>query len=166
MAVYLLTFHAYRSWRPDNPRGYVRKNQGVQPPDKQMAEWYDRDAKHPPVRLDAVMQHAMIEAVVPLCQRHNWRPHYIYAGSTHVHVLLSWKHFIEWNDVRTLIKRDFGRVLSKAMDQPGPWFSRGGQDSHKRVSDRKHFDHLTQTYLPRREHHGTHWREDRGIWEQ
>ncbi|MHB1157047.1 MAG: hypothetical protein ACYC26_09420 [Phycisphaerales bacterium] len=166
MAVYLLTFHAYRSWRPDNPRGYVRKNEGIQPPDPQMAEWYDRDAKHTPAEFDGVMQRVMVDAIAPLCEKQDWRAHYIYAGSTHVHMLLSWKQFAEWNDVRVSIKRDFGRVLSKLMDRSGPWFSRGGKDSHKRVTERSHFDYLMNAYLPKRKHHGTHWRADRGVWEQ
>ena len=33
MPVYLFTFHAYGSWLPDNPRGYVRRKEGIQPQD-------------------------------------------------------------------------------------------------------------------------------------
>src|SRR5205807_157183 len=50
--VYHFTFHAYRNWRPDHPRGYIPKGQGVQPADEEMAEQYDRNASQEPVKFD------------------------------------------------------------------------------------------------------------------
>jgi hypothetical protein len=159
VAVYLLTFHAYRSWRPDNPRGYVKRGQGVQKPDAEVAKRYDQRAKHSPVRFGEAEQGAIIDAAIVFAGEQDYRLHYIYAGTTHVHALLSWRQFTEWNDVRVALKRRLGKALSETMDRPGPWFSRGGQDSRRRIEDRAHFDHLMQRYLPKREHRGWHWRE-------
>lgn len=159
MAVYLFTFHAYRSWRPDDPRGYVKRGEGIQASDEQMADWYDRDAKHDAVRFDTDAQNAIVEATRSLAEKCAWRLHYVCATATHVHVLLSWRQYQDWNAVRTRIKRDFGRVLSKSLNKPGPWFSRGGKDSRKRVRGREHFDYLMHRYLPKCEPHGWHFRE-------
>jgi len=159
MAVYLITFHTYRSWGPDHPRGYTRKGEGVLPPDPEMADRYDRDAKHPRKFLDDALQQASVAAVREIAKDHPWRLHYVYAGATHVHVLLSWRTFIDWNEVRVAIKRRLGKRLSEAAELPGPWFVRGGKDSRKGVTDRKHFDHLMTEYLPKPAHRGWHWRE-------
>jgi hypothetical protein len=49
VAVYLFTYHAYRSWNADHRRGYTNKDEGVLPPDVQMADFDDRNAELPPV---------------------------------------------------------------------------------------------------------------------
>jgi hypothetical protein len=49
VAVYHFTYHAYRSWRPDHPRGYTKKGEGYQPPDPEIAEEYDERATQDPV---------------------------------------------------------------------------------------------------------------------
>lgn len=162
---YHFTFHAYRSWRADDPRGYVRKGKGIQPPDEQMAEWYDRDASCDAVRFDRTAQQAIVDEIGSLCQRKDWRLRYACATPTHVHVLVSWDGYVPWNDVRVAMKRRMGRALSLALDGKGPWLSRG-QDSRRQVMDAKHLEHLVEAYLPKREHRGVHWCEGQGVWEQ
>lgn len=158
MAVYLFTFHAYRSWNADRPQGYVRKGEGVLPTDLKRAQQYDRLAKHPPVLFDDGMQNVLADTTRSVCNKHGWRLHQVVANPTHLHALISWDGFIEWAEVSRTLKRQLGSGLSKALDRPGPWFSRGG--SRKRVSDREHFDHLMSRYLPR--HKGASWREGDG----
>lgn len=47
MPVYLFTFHAYRSWREDNPNGYVQRGRaGIQPPNKALADYRAGIATH------------------------------------------------------------------------------------------------------------------------
>jgi hypothetical protein len=60
MPVYHFTFHAYRNWRPDHPRGYVRKKKGVLPPDPEQARKYDERAKGEPVIFDEAIQRILI----------------------------------------------------------------------------------------------------------
>ncbi len=155
MAVYLFTFHAYRSWNADKPQGYVTKGEGILPPDKMRAEQYNRNAKRPPITFDAATQDILVDATRKVCRDNGWRPHQVCATATHLHILISWDGFLEWAEVSRTLKRKLGAALSKAMDRPGPWFSRGG--SRKRVTDRKHFDHLMNRYLPG--HRGASWRE-------
>ncbi len=155
MAVYLFTFHAYRSWNADKPQGYVTKGGGVLPPDKERAEQYNRNAKHPPITFDAAAQRVLVDAVRETSNANGWRLHQINATTTHIHILVSWGGFFEWAEVSRTLKRKLGAALSSTLDRPGPWFSRGG--SRKRVNDRKHFDHLMNRYLPG--HRGASWRE-------
>ena len=56
MAVYHFTIHAFRSWRPDHPRGYTRKGEGYQPPDEEMAEKYDQAASQDAVIFERALQ--------------------------------------------------------------------------------------------------------------
>ena len=69
VAVYLFTFHAYRSWLPDRPQGYVRRGKGIQGPDTKMAELYKRDAKHPAMRFDAQMQDILVTTTRSICAK-------------------------------------------------------------------------------------------------
>ena len=50
MPCYLFTLHAYRSWNADHPRGFVREQGRIEPPNPKLARFYDRNAKQPPVR--------------------------------------------------------------------------------------------------------------------
>jgi hypothetical protein len=155
VAVYLFTFHAYRSWLPARPQGYVRRGKGIQAPDKKMAELYERDAKHPAMRFDARMRETLIISTRAICQSKGWRLHQVRATTTHVHALVSWRHFAEWKSVSNTLKRCLGAELSKSLDRRGPWFSRSS--SRKRVCDERHFEYLMDDYLPK--HGGAFWSE-------
>ena len=37
MPCYLFTFHAYGTWMPDREEGFVRREQGILPPDEELA---------------------------------------------------------------------------------------------------------------------------------
>jgi hypothetical protein len=73
LAVYLFTYHAYRSWNADHRRGYTSKEEGVLPPDQQQAEFYDRNAKQPAVEFDRVMQAVLIAGAADVCRHRDWR---------------------------------------------------------------------------------------------
>ena len=73
MAVYLFTYHAYRSWNADHRRGYTRKDEGVLPPDEERAEFYDRNAKQPAVEFDRTMQAFLIAGAADVCRHRDWR---------------------------------------------------------------------------------------------
>jgi REP element-mobilizing transposase RayT len=155
MAVYLFTFHAYRSWNADKPQGYVRRGEGILPTDPNRAELYNRNANHPPIEFDQAKQRVLIDATREACSEKGWRLHQACATASHLHILISWDGFREWAEVSRTLKRLLGAALSKSLDRPGPWFSRGG--SRRRVIDRDHFDHLMTRYLPN--HKGVSWRE-------
>ena len=62
MPCYLFTFHAYQSWMPDRPQGYVRRGQGPLPPDDERARQYEKNAAQAAVLFDQDIQTALIGA--------------------------------------------------------------------------------------------------------
>jgi REP element-mobilizing transposase RayT len=147
MPVYLFTFHAYRSWMPDRPQGYVRPGQGVLPQDPKMSQHYARRAKHDEVRFDATQRWRLVDEAGEVCARQGWEIYEATATRSHTHLLVGWRTDAKWKDVSNRLKRRLGYALSMLANRPGPWFSRGS--SRKRVRDREHFEHLLQTYLPK-----------------
>jgi hypothetical protein len=158
--VYFITLHAYRSWMPDHKRGYVRKGKGILPPDDAMARDYEARAKQPPVEFDETFQRLLLWGASDICQRRGWRLHGFGAEPTHAHFLVSWKNVrggakLTWKQVRGRLKNVLSWMCGRFYKQPGRrWFTDRG--SRKRVLERRHFEHLLKTYLPK--HRGVVWR--------
>lgn len=160
MAVYHFTLHAYRSWNADNPRGYVKHNQGIQPADSARAEFYDSQASQEPMHFTNEHQQVISWIVADACARRQWRLHGLAFEPTHVHILVSWRGFQRWEKVRGKLKNLMSLELGKHFRTPGRhWFS--GEGSRKRVRDRAHFDYLMGRYFPK--HRGRVWREGDAI---
>ena len=68
MPVYHFTIHAYRSWKPDHPRGYTDRGKGYQPPDADRADDYDRAAKQEPVKFDRSTQEEILVIAHLICE--------------------------------------------------------------------------------------------------
>jgi len=162
MAVYLITIHAYRSWLPDHPRGYVQRKRGIQRSDPEQAAAYTRRAKHERRRFDDAMCRALVEASRQAATRWDWRWHAAVAVWSHVHVQVSWETFVEGKAARQLLKRHLTEHMNEAYGDDHPWFSRAG--SVKRVVDRDHFDRLVYEYLPSHKKYGGWFdAENRGL---
>jgi hypothetical protein len=147
MPVYLITLHAYRSWGPDKSRGFVRKDERIQPPNEELARMYDGQANDDPVTFSTELQRVLIVGAFDICSRRNWHLHAIGTDPTHGHFLVSEKEFMDWEAVRDKLKNILSLLLGRATGQSGkPWFVAKG--SRKRVEDQKHFDYLVNTYLP------------------
>jgi len=156
MPVYHFTLHAYRSWSPNHPRGYTRLNEGYQSPDPDRAREYDERARFEPVVFDRKIQEIVILGTIDICRRRGWRLHGIGTDANHVHMVVSWKHFLEWEKVQGKIKNLLSLFLGRASGQEGrEWFVRYG--SRKRVQNHKHLEYLLKVYLP--DHRGPFWRE-------
>ena len=178
MPVYLFSYHAYRSWMPDHPRGFTRRGEGYQGPDEEVAEQYRAEATGDGIVFDGALQRALIEEAQAACKLQGLRLH---AGATepsHIHCLVSWKTSKHWTRVRASLKSSLSRRLAledkwsvdpdeaarrrnPRESDKGRWvlkLSRGG--SRKHVGYRRHFDYLMVTYLPK--HGGVGWYEDRG----
>jgi hypothetical protein len=155
MPVYLFTYHAYRSWMPDELGGYVRQGKGHIGPDRKMAAQYRRNAAQDEIEFDEAIRELLVVAAPNICATKGWRLHRIQVVTTHLHALVSWRTPAEWKQVSNSLKRCLGAELSKALDRPGPWFSRGR--SRKRVKDVRHLNYLMTTYLPK--HGGAFWVE-------
>jgi REP element-mobilizing transposase RayT len=161
MPVYLFTFHAYRSWMPDRGRGYVRRDEGILPPDEEMAAFYEEQAKDEPTVLNPTLQRILIEELIIACGHQKV---HLYAGTTepsHVHSLVGWRGEKGWLAVRNGLKSSLSRRLTKESTvEQRLRLSEGA--SRKHVKDREHFDYLVKTYLPR--HRGVAWYEDERRW--
>jgi len=147
MPVYLFTYHTYRSWMPDRPKGYVRRDQGILPPSAAMARRYVQRARHSAIRFDVPQRWHLIDTAGGVCMDKQWEICEATATPSHTHVLVGWRGAETWNYISDRLKRRLGSALSKLVNRPGPWFSRGR--SRKRVRDRAHFEHLMKVYLPR-----------------
>jgi REP element-mobilizing transposase RayT len=148
MAVYFITLYAYRSWRPDHRRGYVRRDEGILPPDPQRAAEYDAKATQEPVEFTTEMQNVMIAGAFDICVHRDWRLHAMGFENNHTHLLVSWHDFTPWLEVRAKLKNLLSLFLGRLVNEQGrKWFVGGG--SRKRVKDRQHFDYLVETYIPK-----------------
>ena len=158
MSVFLLSFHAYRSWDEDTPRGYVQRGmEGVQPPSAALARWRAGRAKHPAVRFDASQRELLIESTREIAARRSWTIYAMCATPTHMHLILGWRDRQELDRAIHTLKRLLGLALSRHAGTTGNrWFSRGCD--RKRVRDREHFDHLVTTYIPK------HVNESGVVW--
>jgi hypothetical protein len=163
MPVYLFTFHAYRSWMPDRGRGYVRREEGILPPDEEMAEKYRQRATNDPTTLTREIQRALLEEMQTASQFQRLRFH---AGSTepsHIHSVTSWRDARTTLAVRSGVKKSLSIRLAKLSTPDHQLFLSGGA-SQKRVRDNAHLTHLLKVYLPT--HRGVAWYEDRGWIDQ
>jgi len=155
MPCYLFTYHAYRSWMPDRPRGFVRRGKGILPPDKKLAYQYEKNATETPVQFQQEQQHALIRRALTACSDHlSARCHGISTDSTHIHILMSWKSQRSWKSMRSSIKSALSRQLNTQFGRR-TWFAESA--SRKQVRDREHFDYLMLKYLPN--HRGQQWYE-------
>ena len=83
MAVYMFTYHAYRSWMPDRSQGYVRKGK-VLPTDEEEARRYGRRACNPQITFDRTMQQTLVSNARVVCDESHWRLHQVRAIPTHL----------------------------------------------------------------------------------
>jgi hypothetical protein len=156
MPVYHFTLHAYRSWRPDHPRGYTRRGKGYQKPDPEQARKYDERARQDPAKFVHEVQILLIRFAHEFCQRRKFRLHGAGNEAGHVHYALSVQGYCDWHEVMRRLKNVLSLILNRHFNTPGKrWFVRGG--SRKRVLDLTHLNRLLLKYFP--DHPGPFWRE-------
>lgn len=158
-----LTFHAYRSWSEDNPKGYVQRGKaGVQPPNSRLAKHRAAIALQPSVRFGTAQKRVLIASTRRICEDIGARVHGVSVTPTHVHVLVSWRDARGPRALSTPLKQKLGRDLSHHKGTKGNrWFSRGCDE--ELVTDHKHFDYLLAQYLPKHlSENGIVWRESDG----
>ena len=159
MPVYFFTFHAYRSWMPDHPRGYVKRKEEVLPPDPEMAKRYEARANHEPAVFTAEIEKELIDEVLIWSRATGIHVYAIGTEPSHIHSLTSWSSDRTAISVRTSLKTSLSRRLSDMSKHIGfrVALSRGGDSTH--VKDRSHFDHIMTEYVPK--HRGLRWIEGR-----
>ena len=159
MPAHLFTFHAYRSWNADNPRGFVQRGKGIQPPNQELARAYDNAASAAPMFFGPEHQRILIWVGCDVCARRGWRLHFTATEPTHVHYLVSWRGSERWDQISNRIKNIASLMLGRNLQHKTKWFSKSG--SRKRVRDQGHFLYLMNEYRPR--HGGLKWREGNDL---
>jgi hypothetical protein len=155
----MFTYHGYGTWLPDHRRGYVRRNQGIQPRDTHMADLYRRNMTESAAMFGEEIQRHLIEGSIESCGCQAVRCHFVATESTHVHVLASWSTDRTWELVRRQIGGSLTRRLNREINRR-QWFVKS--PSRKRVRDFGHFQYLVTDYLPKK-HRGLKWCEGIGM---
>jgi len=159
MPVYLFTYHAYGTWWPDRPQGFVQEGKGIQPANSKLAESYRKGAKHPPVSFNSKQQRELIEKLHHIADTDGFLIYAASADTTHVHGLVGWDDDRGYAQLRGRIKNLLSLHLSRLAGTTGrPRFVK--ESSRKRVKENEHFEYLLSTYIPK--HIGWQWYQRRG----
>ena len=154
----LFTYHAYGSWMPDRKQGYVKRRQGILPPDMQKHRLYTKAMIEEVVTFYSEHQRCAIETLLKSQTPQRFELHYVATDPTHIHALLAWRDDRNVVAMRGLVKGSISRGLNAAVNHR-TWLSEGG--SRKQARDREHFDYLMAVYLPK--HSGWKWSLAKGF---
>ncbi len=138
MSCYHFTYHGHGTWLPDHARGYVRRKVGVLATDVEMARRYRENQFQATVTFASNVHTEIVKRVLVACDCIDVRCHTIATDSSHIHLLLSWKHERTPQSISQSIKSSLTRRLNEKYGRQ-KWFSKAG--SLKRVKDRRHFNH-------------------------
>jgi len=154
MPVVHLTLHAYKSWLPDDPRGYTRDGE-ILPSDPEMADRYGRQSNDDGVRFEAHDFWFLLSGVLDIGERRDWRVHAVFGEWSHLHFVVSRRGVLKIDTVRQMVPQLLAKFLGDRYDVRGRrWFAR--RPSCRRVRDRAHFDYLVGAYCDK---HRYRWRE-------
>jgi hypothetical protein len=159
MPCFLFTYHGHGTWLPNRSRGYVKRGQGLLPPDKGMYRLYSEAMKEAPVNFSEQLQRWAIAAFLESELPQRFELYYIATDTTHIHALLGWRDEREPSKLRSLIKGSLSRRFNQEYGRRD-WFAEGG--SRKQVRSRGHFEHLVNAYLPK--HSGWKWSREKDLF--
>lgn len=159
MPCYLFAWHAYGTWMPDRPQGYVRHGQGILPSNAAEAERYRTRQKEDAAAFDGAVQRLLIEEAQNAAKFRRFRIHAVATDPTHAHLLVSWSDERPFEAIRRGLRESLARRLNADASRRR-WIVRGG--SRRRILKQQHFDYLTAVYLPK--HRGWKWDEQRGLY--
>ncbi len=159
MPCFLFTYHGYGTWLPNRSRGYVKRGQGILPPDEHMHRLYTESMTETIVCFNGEIQLELIRAALEAAPHQRFEPYYIATDSSHLHVLLGWRHSKRSVLLRSQLKWSLTRALNLKYEHR-KWLADKG--NCKQVKDRQHFDYLRNVYLPK--HNGWKWQPERGLF--
>jgi REP element-mobilizing transposase RayT len=159
MPCFLFTYHAYGSWLPDHPDGFVHWKEGRQLPDDNLGGAYRAKMKFPEAEFGELLQRAMIEELRAAAHFQKFRLHAVATEPTHLHSLLSWPDERSPPALNLGVKKSLTIRLKKQVAER-TWFSKGGNE--RQVKKLEHFNYLVNEYLP--SHGGWKWDERRGDY--
>lgn len=145
----MFSYHGKGTWLPDNPRGFVHRKYGLQPPDENMADHYRANMKDAPVSFTDEMMTLVFNTARHAGNFIDATMHGCGAEPSHIHMLVSWNHDREFESMRASIRSAMSRALNQTFGKR-EWFS--DSPSRKRVRTHEHFDYLALVYLPDHTH--------------
>jgi REP element-mobilizing transposase RayT len=160
MPCFLFTYHAHGTWLPNRSRGYVKRGQGILPPDAEMHRRYSQAMKEPEVNFSETHQKQLILEVLQAATHQSFQTYFVSTDTTHVHILIGWRHAKSGKVLKSQLKWSLSRLLNRKFGERD-WLAEGG--SCKQVKDHNHFDYLRNVYLPK--HNGWKWQPLRGLYQ-
>src|SRR5438045_2941257 len=109
MPVYLFTYHTYRSWMPDHPRGYTKRNVGYLPSDPVDAARYERRASDAPTVLTVELQQHIVDQARTIPQYIEMQLYAVTTEPSHIHMLAGWEGDRSWMSVRNSVKTSISK---------------------------------------------------------
>ena len=149
MPVYHFTFHAFGSWLPDRPEGYIIRNKGWQPPSEASTVQYRSNMNQDVVAFTDDQQQLLLQTLID-CQTHQCIKLYAIATEpTHIHAVTAWTDDREPEPVRAQMKYSMTRALVQAFGKRKWFVQNAGQTQ---VRDDEHLYELVHHYLPKHHH--------------
>lgn len=152
MPVFHFTFHAFGTWLPDRPEGYVRRDRGWQPPSSVATELYRSNMKQAEVSFNDEQQRLLLQALIDCQAYQRVRLYAIAIDATHVHVVVAWNDERRPGPVRSQMKYSMTRRLIRAHGKR-KWFGKNGGQTP--VCDEEHLCRLVDLYLSK---HTVYWK--------
>ena len=159
MPCYLFTYHAYGSWLPDHPEGFVHWKEGPQSPDDNLGDSYRKNMKQAEAEFGESLQLLLISELIAAKRFQRFRLHAVSTESSHLHALVSWPDHRSPSQISESMKKSLTLGLKKKVAER-TWFSKGVNERH--VKDLEHFEYLMTKYLP--SHSGWKWDERQGKY--
>lgn len=159
MPCFLFTYHAHGTWLPNRKQGYVKRGQGILPPDERMHRLYVAAMIEETVCFNSELQKVLLDTVLQAALHQKLEPYFITSDETHLHVLVGWRHDRRGKQVKSQLKWSLTHNLNTRFEKR-VWLAEGG--SGQQVKDLKHFRHLRNVYLPK--HNGWKWSPERGFF--
>jgi hypothetical protein len=120
-----------------------------------MASNYDEAASQDAVRFDAPTQLDLLRLTQLICSEEKWCIEGAGFDPSHMHVAISWRIRMTWNEVDRRLKNLLSLKLNREKNTPAKrWFARR-HGAPRRVMTREHLSYLLQTYFP--DHPGVYW---------
>ena len=146
MPAYHFTFHAFGTWLPNHPEGYIRRNKGWQPPSNASAGRYRSKMQQAAVNFNQEQQQMLLQTLID-CQPHQRIELYaIAAEPTHIHAITAWTDERDPEPVRSQMKYSMTLALTQAFGKRKWFVQNAGQTP---VRDEEHLYELVHHYLPK-----------------
>jgi REP element-mobilizing transposase RayT len=89
LMTWLLTFTCYGTWLPGDPRGFVRRGDGVRAPSLPLRRWHALRLPQDVITLDDDRRMVVDAALAEACRIAGWTLHAAQARTNHVHAVVT-----------------------------------------------------------------------------